>query len=269
MIFSFSYVKITIAYKARKEINKVVAEVIINSSAKRLNRTFDYNIPKELEDLVVVGSTVLVQFANYKELEEAYVIKIKESSEFNLKSIVKLKDNLTDFQIKLAKWMAKKYYCNVSECIKLMLTPGTKNKNQEKNIKEKKVNVVYLKKELEEIEFDIEKGLIKSDKQIRLLNFLKENEGCTITDIELFTDCSRAIVKTLEKNGYIEIVEKKIERNPLADKDIEKTDKLSLTEEQQSAFDKISKSIQESRFEEFLLYGVTGSRKDRSIFTIN
>ena len=29
----------------------MVAEVIINSTAKKLNRTFDYNIPKELEEL--------------------------------------------------------------------------------------------------------------------------------------------------------------------------------------------------------------------------
>ena len=29
----------------------MVAEVIINSTAKKLNRTFDYNIPKELENI--------------------------------------------------------------------------------------------------------------------------------------------------------------------------------------------------------------------------
>jgi len=247
----------------------MVAEVIINSTAKKLNRTFDYNIPKELEDLIVVGSTVLVPFSNYKESEEAYVVKIKQSSEFKLKDIVKLKSSLTDFQIKLAKWMAKKYYCNVSECIKLMLAPGTKNKNEDKNIKDKKINIIYLKKDIEEIEFEIEKGLIKSEKQIRLLNFLKENEGCTIHEIEMFTDCSRAIVKTLEKNEYIEIIEKKIERDPLINKEIPKTEKLKLTEEQEIAFNKVSKRIDENEFEEFLLYGVTGSRKNRSIFAIN
>ena len=33
----------------------MIAEVIINRSAKKLNRTFDYNIPKELEELVIIG----------------------------------------------------------------------------------------------------------------------------------------------------------------------------------------------------------------------
>ena len=40
----------------------MVAEVIINRTAKKLNRTFDYKIPKNLEDIIIVGSKVLVPF---------------------------------------------------------------------------------------------------------------------------------------------------------------------------------------------------------------
>ena len=49
----------------------MIAEVIIDRNAKKLNRTFDYNIPKELEDLVIVGTSVLVPFGKAKQLEEA------------------------------------------------------------------------------------------------------------------------------------------------------------------------------------------------------
>ncbi len=42
-----------------------------------------------------------------------------------------------------------------------------------------------------------------------------------------------------------------------------------LTEEQQNAFEKVAKSIDEKEYKRFLLYGVTGSRKNRSIFTVN
>lgn len=55
----------------------------------------------------------------------------------------------------------------------------------------------------------------------------------------MFTDVSRAIVNTLAKNGYLEIVEKKIERNPLLLKDYGKTEKLVLTEEQRIAYEKV------------------------------
>jgi len=236
----------------------MIAEVIIDRAAKKLNRTFDYNIPKELEDLVIIGSTVLVPFGNTKTLEEAYVIGIKEKSEYQVKEIVKVKHNLSDNQIRLAKWMSKKYFCNVSECIKLMSQPGTKRKNE---VKDKTINAIYLKKEIEEIDFEIQTGKIKSEKQKRALEFLKENEGATASEIEMFTDCSKAILKTLEKNGYIEFIEKKVDRNPLENKQVERSEKLQLTEEQEVALSKINHAIQEKLYEEFLLYGITGSGK--------
>lgn len=237
----------------------MVAEIIINRTAKKLNRTFDYYIPKELEDIIIIGSKVLVPFGKGKKLEEGFVIGIKEKSEYAVKEISKLESNIKEEQITLAKWMAKKYYCNVSDCIKLMLTPGTKSK--EKDIKDKKINEIYLKKDIEVIEFEIETGNIKSEKQIKILNFIKNNEGATIPEIEMFTDSSRAIVNTLIKNGYLEIVEKQIDRNPIINKKVEKTNPLELNQEQQQAYKKIEKEINEKKYKSFLLYGVTGSGK--------
>ncbi len=239
----------------------MVAEVIINTTAKKLNRTFDYNIPKELEQLICIGSKVLVPFGKSERLEEAHIVKIKENSDFEIKNIVKVETGLTDKQIELANWIAKRYFCNISECIKLMQTPGTKSKDVSKRIQDKKINVVYLKKDFEEINFDIETKKIKSEKQIKILNFVKDNEGATITEIETFTDCSRTIIKTLIKNNYLELIERKIERNPLDNKKIKNTQNLQLTEEQTNAFNKIAETINKNTYEQFLLYGVTGSGK--------
>lgn len=243
----------------------MIAEVIINRTAKKLNKTFDYGIPKDLEDLIIIGSKVLVPFGKGGKLEVAFVVGIKEKSNFEVKDITKLEDNLSEKQIELARWMAKRYFCNISDCIKLMLTPGTRGKQNK--VQDKKINVVYLKKGIEEIEFEIETGKIKSEKHKRIINFVKQNEGVTIPEIEMYTDCSRGIVNTLVKNGYLEVIEKKIERNPLEGKNIEKTNNLKLTEEQQEAYDKVKNQMEEEKYKSFLLYGVTGSRKNGSIFT--
>ena len=111
----------------------MIAEVIINRAAKKLNRAFDYHVPTELEGLVFVGSKVLVPFGKGGKLEEAFVVGLKEKTNYEneIKEIAKLEEQLKDEQIELAKWMAKRYFCNVSDCIKLMLTPGTRNKNKE------------------------------------------------------------------------------------------------------------------------------------------
>ncbi len=243
----------------------MVAEVIINSIAKELNRSFDYIIPENLISEIRIGSRVFVPFGRQKQ-EEGFVINIKETSEFANKEIIRVEDNLLNEEnINLAKLMARRYFCNISDCIKLMLPPGAGSKNFEGRVKDKTANFVYLKKDIDEIEFLIETEKLKSEKQIRILKFLEENEGIYITDLEMITDTSHAIIKTLEKNGYIEIVEQKVERNPFKDRNIKRDKKLKLTEEQQEAFDR----IKESKFNEFLIYGVTGSRKNRNIFTTN
>ena len=239
----------------------MIAEVIINRGAKKLNRTFDYNIPDYLQDFIIVGSKVLVPFGKGGNPEEAFVVGLKEKSSYEVKDIIKLEENLTDKQIELAKWMSKRYFCNVSDCIKLMQAPGTKNKDKSKRIQDKTINVVYLKKDIEEIDFDIETKKIKSEKHIKILNFVKDNEGATVPEIEMFTDCSRAIVNTLVKNGYLEIVEKKVDRDPLANKKIAKSSRLKLTDEQEKAYNKIKESIENNKYEQFLLFGVTGSGK--------
>lgn len=246
----------------------MIAEIIINRTAKKLNQIFDYGIPKNLEDLIIIGSKVLVPFGKGEKLEEGFVVGIKEKSEYEVKDIVKIEDNLTDFQIELARWMANRYFCNVSDCIKLMLTPGTRTVNKQNRIDDKIINTIYLKKSIEEIEFEIETNKIKSEKHKKIIKFVKDNEGATIPEIEMFTDCSRAIINTLIKNEYLEIVQKKVERNPLLYKDldkikrIEKVEKLQLTEEQQNAYNEVEKCIDKSTYKQFLLYGVTGSRQN-------
>ena len=235
----------------------MIAEVIIDSKAKKLNRKFDYKIPKNLEDIIEVGSRVLVPFANFKKLEEGYVIKIKDRTEFEVKEIAGLEENLNEDKMDLARWMARKYFCNVSECIKLMLTPGTRNKNKDKRITDKKINFVYLNVEKEQI--DIQQ--LRGEKQKKAIEFIIKNEGFTIPEIMEFADVSRETINSLIKKGYIKIEEEKVERNPLIYKKVNKTKKLELTSEQQMAYNEIENSINENRYEQFLLYGVTGSGK--------
>ena len=241
----------------------MVAEVIINSNVKNLNRIFDYTIPVELENKVTIGSRVFVPFGNMKKLEEGFVIGIKEKSEYKLKSIdnVEESSSLNKDKIELAKIMAHRYFCNVSDCIKLMLPPGTTTKNFDNRITDKLQNFVYLKKDEEEIEKDIENKKIKSDKQIRALKFLMGNDEIITTDLQIFADVSNAVIKTLEKNGYIEIIPKEVERNPFIHKAVEKTKNLKLTNQQKEAFERIAACMEFNEYEEFLLFGVTGSGK--------
>ena len=132
----------------------MIAEVILNNNSKQLNRVFDYQIPECMVSKVKIGSRVLVPFANRREPEEGFVVNIKETSRYQVKDIRQVDEieYISNKDIELAKWMARRYFCNISDCIKLMLPPGTTTKVIENRVKEKSALFVYLKREEEEIE---------------------------------------------------------------------------------------------------------------------
>ena len=249
----------------------MIAEIIIQSNVKNLNRIFDYQVPTELEEKIKVGSRVLLPFGNMKTLEEGFVIGIKETSEYKVKEIAKIQEDhiLDEERIELAKWMARRYFCNISDSLKLMLPPGTTSKKMVNRTKEKNLNFVTLKKDADEIEMDITAGKLKIDRQIRTLKFVMENGDVLISELEVFADTTKAVIQTLCKHGYLEIIEKQVERDPFENKQIDRSVKLKLNQEQQNAYDVIADSMDEMLFSEFLIFGITGSRKNRNIFTIN
>ena len=72
---------------------------------------------------------------------------------------------------------------------------------------------------------------------------------------------SKAIIKTLEKNGFLKIEEMQIERNPFINKNVVKDTKKILNEEQKRCFDSINFCIENNEFSRHLIYGITGSGK--------
>lgn len=235
------------------------AEIIINSNAKDLNRTFDYIIQDEIEDEVKIGTRVLVPFGNSKsqKLEEGFVIGIKNESEFAKKGIAKVEKGAIDSKkIELAKWISRRYFSNISDAIKLMLQPGTSSKNEKDRTKERLVNCV----KIVDKDFKDFKN-IKSEKQLKVLKLLKENGEFFVSDIVNLEISSLAVLKTLEKNGYVEIIKKEAPRNPFINKDIKKTKKLKLNDEQQDTLDEIDEAIESEKYSRFLIFGVTGAGK--------
>lgn len=234
----------------------MVAEVIIDTSVKSLNKTFDYEIPTDLSDKVIVGSRVFVPFGNQKNLEEGIVVKIKEMSEYKVKEIKGLqKEQIKSEYISLAKWMSYRYFCNIAECLKLMLPPGRTTKDITKRVNEKTVNCFEINKSEDEIRDALDNNLIRSEKQKNVLEYLLNNGKSTMSDIQLFNDASLAVVNSLVKKGFVRKEIEKVSRNPFVHKIGVKSVDLELTNEQQLAYNSIKNSG------EYLLYGITGSGK--------
>ncbi|MFZ5988190.1 MAG: primosomal protein N' [Bacillota bacterium] len=130
-----------------------------------------------------------------------------------------------------------------------------------RRVREKQVRVVYLVKPLEEVIEDIESNRIKNIKHIRILEMLIENEYIAASDIIRFAGVSQGVLETLRKYEYIDYREIEVIRDPVSSSSFTKTLPLIPTEQQEIVLSKVKKMLDEERFKEVLLHGITGSGK--------
>ncbi len=105
----------------------MIANVILTDKGHGLSKTFDYQIPPELETRVVQGMRVLVPFGPRNASTEALVLSLQETSQFpKLKSILRCLDTepvCTPELLDLAFWMQERYLCSFQQSYKLVKPP--------------------------------------------------------------------------------------------------------------------------------------------------
>lgn len=247
----------------------MIVKVLINTSVSKLNKVYDYKVPSALEEDIDVGKRVEVSFGRGKKSsEEAIIVKVISDKEYEgkykLKEIISVIDEVSyinEERLKLAKNISYLYFCNVYDALKLMLPPGTRAKGSSKKIDIKKDTAIRLRVSSEKIMQDIEDNIITSAKHIRLLTFLISNDFVLLSDVVDGLDISRAVIKTVEKNGYIELYKVEKEIDLLEEFNVKKTYPKTPTVEQKAAIDKLNMKIYDEKFSECLLFGVTGSGK--------
>lgn len=251
----------------------MIAKILVDRSVKKLNKVYDYKIPNHLEESVAIGKRVKINFGVGKGQDvEGIIVKLEDAEieGVKYKYILEILDSqsyITPEKLKLAKWMAKIYFCNVYDVLKLMLPPSNKGSLESKDFKGKQAKILGLKLSANIINEDIESGKIKSARHIKLLRFLMENEYIFLEDAKNTLGISQAIINTVEKNGYIYIEYINIDNEDYTN--IERTKPFVPTSEQQETIDGLTKALKQHKYNVSLLYGVTGSRKNRSIFKAN
>ncbi len=258
--------------KGRKEGTRrksMIAEVIVNSSASELNRVFDYTVPEgyEIGKNIEIGYRVLVSFARRKQLEIGYIIGFKESSTYQCKLISKVVDKAFEKEkINILKWMAKRYFCNLSDVFKLVVPPGTSHDLEKVKVKMERFARMCSPFPQEAIE------KIKSEKQKRIITFLQDNPEIPTAILYEVTGTTPAVLKALEDKKIVESFQREVLRNPFTNKHIVKDQPLCLTEEQEKIFERLlvaqreltllnDKDTLRNKNHPFLLHGVTGSGK--------
>lgn len=171
-----------------------IAEIIIDNTAREVDRQFDYIIPLEYEELLKIGMRVVVPFGGGNKYIEGYILGIKSESDYPLEKLKSIQDVvdedvfLSEEMISLAFFIKKKYSCTLSEAIKTVLPSGV-------NVKEN----IFIKlrdgASIDKLQSIKEIGELLSKKYINI-NQLK-NYG--------ISKFSRAQIFKLYKQGIIEV----------------------------------------------------------------
>ncbi|MGC5328742.1 primosomal protein N' [Brevibacillus sp. SYSU BS000544] len=119
----------------------MIAQVIVDVPATRMNRPFDYLVPDYHVPLIEVGSRVVVPFGPRK--LQGYVVGLQEEVESDifadedkpqkLKPILEVLDDLaplTPELIQLASWMSKQYLCPLVLALQSMIPAMLRSKSE-------------------------------------------------------------------------------------------------------------------------------------------
>ncbi|OGN90666.1 MAG: primosomal protein N' [Chloroflexi bacterium RBG_13_46_14] len=105
----------------------------------------------------------------------------------------------------------------------------------------------------------------RTQKQAALYEFLKERrESVLVSEALRLTGCTRSTLDSLIKKGLVMVEQVEVRRDPLSENTVNLSFPLTLTRDQETAFNAIRESLSKgnkSRPDIFLLHGVTGSGK--------
>jgi primosomal protein N' (replication factor Y) len=102
------------------------AQINLNTKTKVLDKPFTYGIPDELLGQVRIGDKVTVPFGKGNKSTTGYVVGLLETSTYDkVKNILAVDSALSfqPWQIKLTKWIKKRYFCTMSEALGLLSPP--------------------------------------------------------------------------------------------------------------------------------------------------
>ncbi len=224
-------------------------------------RTFSYIIPETMKEKIRIGQAVLVPFGRRKQNIIAFVTGFSDYLEEGIqaKEIEKIIDRRSVFSLdylKLLDWIANYYCCDINSVIQAAVPMKFLKENSGKTQKERKEKYIV---------FKTKEGA--TPKQLKILEKLEEYKETQLIEFEKEVKTTRTTVLNLKEKGCIDIIEKSLYRNPLSVfQNIQRDEFPLLSEEQQKAYDIISKKIDEKQTAPILLNGVTGSGKTEVYF---
>lgn len=238
------------------------ADVIIDISHEKLDKTFQYEIPLQLQDAVRVGSQVVIPFGNGDRRVKGFVVDMAEEPKIAPERIKPIcgvaKDSIAveSQLIALASWIKRNYGSTMNQALKTVIPIKKKE-----SIRQKKTVELILEEAAARTEFTnlvSRKGHSKAKE--RLLQELMEHGTIAWDDITGGLHIPSSVIRDFERQGWVRVTASRVYRNPVAASG-QSCPPIRLNDEQQQAVDTVLEDLRRGIHRTYLLYGVTGSGK--------
>lgn len=236
------------------------ADIIVDITHEKLDKIFQYRIPKEMEGRLQTGMEVLIPFGRANRETKGYVIGFSEKCNYDpekIKEITQISQNHIAIEAKLvalAAWMKEHYGGTMIQALKTVLPI----KQQEKQKEQRSIRLLLDRREAKE----------------RLSYFLSKNQTARARVVAALLDrpilpyeyvtrqlkVTAAVLRAMEEQGILQIEAEVVYRNPVTAKRT-KQQSFCYTEAQQAAIHTFCEEYRRGKRGTYLVYGVTGSGK--------
>lgn len=237
------------------------ANVIVDISHEKLDKTFQYSIPDELLCDIRPGVCVDIPFGS--RTITGYVIEVTDKPEYDparTKPLIGIKADSVAVEAKLialAAWIRRNYGSTMNQALKTVIPVKKQAKEQVSRSIALKIDKVKARAQLALCEAKKQKA------KARLFRALIDADDGARLEYSFVTgklSVSAATIRALEQSGFIEVITQSGYRNPVEHMSVDTYDKV-LNAAQQSVVDAIEGDIAAGLRNTYLIKGVTGSGK--------
>ena len=235
------------------------ADVIVDISHEKLDRSFQYLVPREMEDEIRVGMVAAIPYGNKE--RKGYVTGLSGEPKYDPAKIKSLRrlcsgEETTEARlVSLAAWMKERYGSTMAQALKTVLPVREKIRHKEKRL-------LYLRVSREQAEQEasrMEKSRCRA--RARVLRALLEKEPLDCTKAAKELGMTSSVLKPLLEQELVEIRQDEVYRIPAEEVSVPVEEHSVLSDAQKEALDEILAEWENSSARPVLLHGVTGSGK--------
>ena len=234
------------------------ANVIVDISHEKLDKTFQYSIPDEILCDIRPGVCVDIPFGS--RTITGYVIEVTDKPEYDparTKPLIGIKADSVAVEAKLialAAWIRRNYGSTMNQALKTVIPVKKQAKEQVSRSIALKIDKVKARAQLALCEAKKQKA------KARLFRALIDADDGASLEYSFVTgklSVSAATIRALEQSGFIEVITQSGYRNPVEHMSVDIYDKV-LNAAQQSVVDAIEGDIAAGLRNTYLIKGVTG-----------